>query len=515
MESSSDALTGLVIHRCQAVATGDDWSAVISVEVTGHRSQAIVGRKLGVFYQGQLVGQGLSDEWGYATITTQPLSIPSPRRAPQELQVRHQEPLFIVTTAPFTVPLLPHEVTAQAQADAQAQAQADTQAQAATQAPSPSHDAPTSEAERLQLQLMQSLADGRPLQQRPVLRGQDLSGVNCRSAQFKGAVLERCTLKGANFTDADLRYADLRGADLSHAKLWKANLTAAVLSRANLQHADLTDAILQGADLQGADLTHAILTNVCWDEADLSDIQGLDLSLIPARRLKLSAKQYQEIQQLESARQEAQRRQLEEAKEVISAQLAQLSATHQLGDYVYIPPGSFIMGSPQDGGPMSVTLSAPFWLKTTPVTQAEWLRGHGQQPLRTFKGRRPPPRRGGRHGKTPCATAPSLCAQKGRPPLSACPPRPSGSTPAARAPALSARYGDLDARRLAQRTTPNRSTHAGRPEAAQRLGPVRHARQRLGVVPTTGTGYDPSATPARPPRAPPSGGNRVIRGGAW
>jgi formylglycine-generating enzyme required for sulfatase activity len=360
MEPSGAALTGLVIHRCQVIAVGDDWSAVISIEVTGPHSLAIVGRKVGVFYLGQLVGQGHTDEWGYVTIATHPLPTPSPRQAPQSLQVRHQEPLFIASTDPFEVPPLPREVNR--------------------------GGASAVEVDRLPLPQVEARKEEQPPRvERAVFRRCDLSDMNGRSAQLKYAILEHCDLQRADFTGADLRYADLRGANLTDAKLCQANLQGATLRHANLQRADLTDANLQGAEMQGADLSGATIAGVCWDEADLSAIQGVDLSRIPARRLKLSAKQYQEIQQAEVARQEEERRKLDAVKS-ITPRLAQLSALHHLGDYILIPPGAFMMGSVEDGGPLSVTLSQPFWLKTTPVTQAEWRAIMGDNPSH-FQGR--------------------------------------------------------------------------------------------------------------------------------
>ena len=62
----------------------------------------------------------------------------------------------------------------------------------------------------------------------------------------------------------------------------------------------------------------------------------------------------------------------------------------------WIPPGTFLMGSPSselgrwdDEGPQhEVTLSRGYWLGETPVTQALWVAVMGENPSR-FRGERP------------------------------------------------------------------------------------------------------------------------------
>lgn len=65
-------------------------------------------------------------------------------------------------------------------------------------------------------------------------------------------------------------------------------------------------------------------------------------------------------------------------------------------ELVLIPPGKFLMGSPEDEkdretneGPVDVTLTKPFYLGKTEVTQAQWLAMMGTTPWRghkSFKG---------------------------------------------------------------------------------------------------------------------------------
>ena len=77
--------------------------------------------------------------------------------------------------------------------------------------------------------------------------GQDVRGVNLRSAwlvraNLRGFKLNRANLTGANFT----------GADLTRANLTRANLTVANLTGANLTGADLTDAHVSREQLDSA-----------------------------------------------------------------------------------------------------------------------------------------------------------------------------------------------------------------------------------------------------------------------
>ena len=63
----------------------------------------------------------------------------------------------------------------------------------------------------------------------------------------------------------------------------------------------------------------------------------------------------------------------------VAALVQRLAALSRPAGYVRIPPGTFVMGSPPDEAGRdpsevqhTVTISRPFWLKTTEVTRAEW-----------------------------------------------------------------------------------------------------------------------------------------------
>lgn len=92
--------------------------------------------------------------------------------------------------------------------------------------------------------------------QRPDLRGIDLSraylyDIDLTNSILIGVTLSRACLIGADLTGADLGGANLRGAYLSEANL----------SGANLSYAELTDAQLSNANLQGANLSGTCLAS--------------------------------------------------------------------------------------------------------------------------------------------------------------------------------------------------------------------------------------------------------------
>lgn len=122
------------------------------------------------------------------------------------------------------------------------------------------------------------------------LTGADLSRLELRGANFRGALLER-----VDFTGADLRGADFTGAVLARAELTEADLTDAVFSGANLGLArlvrakaekgvDLTRAVLYRADLTGASLRGARMDGVDLSEAVVA---GAELVGVVARELML------------------------------------------------------------------------------------------------------------------------------------------------------------------------------------------------------------------------------------
>lgn len=69
----------------------------------------------------------------------------------------------------------------------------------------------------------------------------------------------------------DLRNANLKGADLSYAELGKADLSGANLRGVDLSYANLNEANLSGANLRGAILIGTDLRHAELDAADLRE----------------------------------------------------------------------------------------------------------------------------------------------------------------------------------------------------------------------------------------------------
>ena len=120
-----------------------------------------------------------------------------------------------------------------------------------------------------------------------VLDKVDLSGIN-----FRGAILNKASLKGSRFYSAgederlgtfddwiadlsgvDLKEADLTGATLNNVSINRTNLIRATLNRANLSHARLRSANLSSAQLIGANLSDAILEDISLTGAELGEAQ--------------------------------------------------------------------------------------------------------------------------------------------------------------------------------------------------------------------------------------------------
>lgn len=98
------------------------------------------------------------------------------------------------------------------------------------------------------------------------------------SKNCPGCNLTNIDLAGASLLGANLAGADLTGSNLSKVNLKRANLKGATLVRTNLSGANLAGADLAGADLTGADLTGANLTRTNLKGADLTRVEGADLS---------------------------------------------------------------------------------------------------------------------------------------------------------------------------------------------------------------------------------------------
>jgi len=123
------------------------------------------------------------------------------------------------------------------------------------------------------------------------LTGADLSRMELKGANFRGALLERvdftgADLSGADFTGAVLARAELAGTNLSGVNFTGANLGLARLvgakmekpgdfTRAVLFRADLSRARLRGVRLDGVDLSEAVVKG-----ADLGAAVGRELTLL-------------------------------------------------------------------------------------------------------------------------------------------------------------------------------------------------------------------------------------------
>lgn len=123
--------------------------------------------------------------------------------------------------------------------------------------------------------------------EKPDLKGADLSLFSLDGADFSDADLFRsalafCSLEKANFRRANLIHANLSGANLKFASfeeatlVW-ANLKGAVLIGANLRLANLGKANFQDALLQETDFAGSILGMSGFGNTDLSTVKGLEL----------------------------------------------------------------------------------------------------------------------------------------------------------------------------------------------------------------------------------------------
>jgi uncharacterized protein YjbI with pentapeptide repeats len=105
---------------------------------------------------------------------------------------------------------------------------------------------------------------------RAVLSGAHLDGADLSTSDLRSADLEWAYLAGAHLELADLEGADLTGAELTRTHMRDANFRGATLSFAKLKDAELVRTDLSGATLNGADLTHADLSGAVLSGADLT-----------------------------------------------------------------------------------------------------------------------------------------------------------------------------------------------------------------------------------------------------
>jgi formylglycine-generating enzyme required for sulfatase activity len=184
------------------------------------------------------------------------------------------------------------------------------------------------------------------------------------------------------------------------------------------------------------------------------------------------------------------------------------------GTYRLIPAGSFVMGSPadeesrgDDEAQHHVELTRPFLLKTTPVTQAQWLTLRSDNPAR-FQGdlRRPVERVSWAEAAWFCMDLSTQTGGVYRLPTEA------QWEYACRAGTTTARYGDLGA--IAWHSE---SAHESTQAVAQKQPNGWGLYDMLGNVwEWCRDWYDDSPPePQRDPTGPTRGHARVLRGGAW
>lgn len=86
--------------------------------------------------------------------------------------------------------------------------------------------------------------------------GQDLTGIDFRKANLKGA-----NFSGADLTQANFYGADVAGANFENAVLVRATFDTANMQGANFQSARLTGASIKNAVIDGADFLSSFVTD--------------------------------------------------------------------------------------------------------------------------------------------------------------------------------------------------------------------------------------------------------------
>ncbi|MCP4107447.1 MAG: SUMF1/EgtB/PvdO family nonheme iron enzyme [Desulfobacteraceae bacterium] len=166
-------------------------------------------------------------------------------------------------------------------------------------------------------------------------------------------ILQMTALSGKkpNFIDLlDFKGAGLRKTELENIRLPGSDLQGIDLSYSNLSGADLSGADLSNANLKGANLSKTKLSNTNLRGA----ILGTDISNTDFKSARVEGTRFADITGME---------------------------------FVYIPPGEFVMGSPEDEtGRLSdetihkVTLTKGFFMQATLVTQEQWKAIMGNNP---------------------------------------------------------------------------------------------------------------------------------------
>ena len=158
--------------------------------------------------------------------------------------------------------------------------------------------------------------------------------------------------RGIQHADGDFRGRDLRGVNLAGAALTRTDFSGCNLCGACFEGADLKECNLSGADLKGAVFDGAMMkgARVSLTDSDLFEWADSALTGLAANYEPLSM------------------------------------------NFTFIPPGTFMMGSPADekGRLKSemlheVRLTSGFFIQTTPVTQGQWRAAMGDNPSRFKK----------------------------------------------------------------------------------------------------------------------------------
>ena len=101
----------------------------------------------------------------------------------------------------------------------------------------------------------------------------NLSDLDLRMADFRGAVLKKVDFQKSKLYGAKFQSAKLTKANLQEANLFFAKFQNAKLTKANLQEANLFSANLQNANLARANLKGANLRDINLENADLRECQ--------------------------------------------------------------------------------------------------------------------------------------------------------------------------------------------------------------------------------------------------
>ena len=381
-----DGALRVVIKVCELGAGQESWSATVAIEAK-IGEEPLVSAPVAVFYEGLRLAVDYFDEWGYAIFQLTGIQPPEDLTAQSHFEIRIQNPRHSQASPSFHPPVVQSALT---------------------------HFLET--AKRWPAELP--------------LRGADLRGLYLTGAILKGV--------------------DLRGANLEGAKFWRSDLSGAILKQSNLRGVDFTGCKLDDADLEGADLSGATLEPASCEQSDFRRVRGLSSEALRrvARGAILDERQRKQLKQ--HARQKLQdlvderRKQDEEdrtrerdekqrklgaiteratlreqsereavkalslrmeasaaekAKEVARAIQAaeRFSQYHQnrkvkQADFTmrFLPAGSFTMGAANGESnaepPHEVTLSQPFLLGETPVTQALWAATMGVGAPGRFQG---------------------------------------------------------------------------------------------------------------------------------